>query len=219
MYKRQVLIRSAKHKIIQTEHIPESMLAESQDFEHMRDPFAMVNEQPLIPYSYAPFFPTMRRSAWCCLVSLQKDNKLIQTPVMVNRLSFQNLSKSFDKRQVKMIGKDIEGFKPEDWVIGTIKIPLGQPAPQQTGTVFFRVVVKSTDYFGSDLDFTMAMHVKEYSENEVDKLLNEGTDIYSDDSEEEDEELEEEEDEDSDSDYTDIDTDTEVEEDAAEDEK
>ncbi|CCF59640.1 hypothetical protein KAFR_0H02310 [Kazachstania africana CBS 2517] len=202
----KVLLRSAKHKLIPTEKFPAEMLEEPEDFEHMRDPFASMAKQPLVPYSFAPYFPTKRRNTWCCLVALQKDNKIAQTAMNIERLSFKNLSKHFDKRTVK----DLESgnFNPSDWEIGTIKIPLGQQAPKETGNVFFRIVIKSTDYFGSDLDITMKMHVQDPPKVEEAEDL----DIYdaSDESELEDSDEEDE----SDSDYTDIDTDTEVEEDA-----
>ncbi|CCD27314.1 protein-transporting protein SEC63 NDAI_0K01230 [Naumovozyma dairenensis CBS 421] len=215
----KVLIRSAKHKIINTESFPESMLSEPQDFEHQRNPFSIIEEQPLIPYSYSPYFPVKRRSAWCCLIALQKDNKIIQTPAIINNLSFHNLSKSLDKREVKMAGKDIKGFIPEDWEIGTIKVPLGQPAPNQEGAVYFRIILKNTDYFGADLDFTMTMNVREYSEKDLQQMREESYNNDDEDSDvdESEEELEESDDEGSDSEYTDIDTDTEVEEDAVED--
>lgn len=205
----KLLVRSAKHKIIPSDKFPEIMLQEPQTFEFQKDPFVIMEDQPTIPYSYAPFFPTKRRNAFCCLVGLQKDGKLLQTPIVVEKLSFKNLTKNFDKRQIKDINKD---FHPEEWEIATIKIPLGQPAPAETGDVFFRVIIKSTDYFTSDLDFTMTMQVRnlpvqtQQSKEDEEETENESAEDSEND--------EDEEEEDSDSDYTDIDTDTEIEEDA-----
>ncbi|QLG70690.1 hypothetical protein HG535_0A06320 [Zygotorulaspora mrakii] len=212
----KLLIRSAKHKAIPAENFPQEMMEEPQDFEFQKDPFAVMLKEPLLPYSYAPFFPTKRRDGICCLVGLQKDGKLLQTPVTIQRLSLKNLTKDFDKRQIKELNND--NFKPEDWEIGTIKIPLGQPAPNETGDVFFRVIVKSTDYFTSDLDFTVAMQVRDSQEQYKQATEDEyETDEESD--KESDEDDEDDEDEVSDSDYTDIDTDTEVEEDAVDEKK
>lgn len=211
------LVRSAKQKNIPAEKFPDSMLEEPQDFEFQKNPFSILDSQPLMPYSYAPFFPTKRRNALCCLVALQKDAKLIQTPVIIKNLSLQNLSNDFDKREVKDLD---ENFKPEDWLIGTIKIPLGQPAPAETGDAFFRVIIKSTDYFTADLDFTMTMQVREPPVLREEKAINyDEDDMTEDESSDESENDDDEENEDSDNDYTDIDTDTEVEEDAVDESK
>ncbi|EDO17134.1 hypothetical protein Kpol_1072p4 [Vanderwaltozyma polyspora DSM 70294] len=201
----KLLVRSAKHKYIPIDKFTDELLAEEEDFESQRDPFAMVLEQPLLPYSYAPYFPTKRVNNWYCLVSLQKDNKIIQTPVPVERLSFRNLDKDLDKRLIKEL--DDKNFDPSEWEIGTFKVPLGQPAPKEKGDAYFRIVLKSTDYFGSDLDFTVEMKVRDPVEEKVEEVYSEeDEDEDSEDSEDEDESDEEDE---SDSDYTDIDTDTE----------
>lgn len=201
----KVLVRSAKHKIIPTEKFPAEMMKESQEFEDLKDPFAKMLKQPALPYSFAPYFPAKRRNAWVCLIGLQKDNKLIQTPITVTKLSMKNLNNNFDKKLIKNLD---ENFKPEDWEIGTIKVPLGQQAPAEPGNIFFRVILKSTDYFGSDLDLTMMMQIKEPSKEEI------VDETYENDSESDYDSEDDGENEGSDSDYTDIDTDTEVEEDA-----
>ncbi|CCK72265.1 protein-transporting protein SEC63 KNAG_0J01840 [Huiozyma naganishii CBS 8797] len=199
----KVLVRSAKHKIITTEKFPSERFEESQDFEDMKDPYARASKQPIMPYSFAPKFPVKRRNAWCCLVVTQKDNKIIQSPFVVERFSLKNLSNEFDKLKVKDLDAE---FNPEDWEIGTINIPLGTQAPPANGKYFFRVIVKSTDYFGSDIDITMTMNVRDPPKLEVADDVYDASDSENDDDDENDDE--------SDSNYTDIDTDTEVEEDA-----
>ncbi|SCV02519.1 LAME_0H02322g1_1 [Lachancea meyersii CBS 8951] len=207
----KVLVRSAKHKFFGPNLIPDEMCQDEQDFDSLRDPFASILEQPRLPQTFAPHFPGKRSGCWCALVVLQKDGKVIQTPMLIDRLSFANLNKDFDKRTVKDLEKD---FKPEDWVIGTIKIPFSQPAPAEKGDFFFRVIVKSTEYFGPDLDFTLAMAVREPSE--VEEMEKEGA-AYGSDSEDDDSDLEEDDEsndelDEEESDYTDIDTDTDDEE-------
>ncbi|CAI4064559.1 hypothetical protein N7582_002734 [Saccharomyces uvarum] len=207
----KVLVRSAKQPLLPTNLIPEDKLVESQDFESQRDPFAMMSKQPLVPFSFAPLFPTKRRCNWCCLVSSQKDGKLLQTPIIVEKLSYKNLNDDkdfFDKRIKLDLTKD-DKFNINDWDIGTIKIPLGQPAPETVGDFFFRVIVKSTDYFTTDLDITMNMKVRDLP------AVEEQVDIYSeeDDDYSSDEDESGSDDESDASDYTDIDTDTEAEED------
>ena len=208
----KVLVRSAKHKLIPADKFPQEKYEESKSFEDLKDPFAQMGEQPMLPYTFAPYFPTKRRNAWCCMVILQKDNKIIQNPLVVEKLSLKNLQNHFGKLDIKDLDKD---FNPEDWEIGTIKIPLGQQAPPEKGHYYFRIVIKSTDYFGSDLDFTMAMHVRDPPKLEIDEIEKEMNELYSDDDEEDDFE----DDEEDYSDYTDIDTDTEVEDDTILEEK
>lgn len=217
----KVLISSPKHKIIPRDKFADELLQEPQTFEFQKDPFSIMARQSRIPYTYAPFFPAKRRGAFVCVVVMQKDGKVFQPPMTVDRLdSFENLDISFDKRQFKEIPED---FKPEDWSIGTIKIPLGQPAPPQVGTADFRVIIRSTDYFGPDLDFTMKMEIKdpntvpEYNQANAGNKNNESNDEDEDGStENESQESEDDDDSDSESDgddFTDIDTDTEVEDD------
>ncbi|SCU79723.1 LAFA_0B05204g1_1 [Lachancea sp. 'fantastica'] len=206
----KVLVRSAKHKFFPPNMIPDEMCLDRDDFESMKDPFASTLEQPRLPQTFAPYFPGKRSGCWCALVVLQKDGKVIQTPMLIDRLSFENLNKDFDKRTVKNLEEE---FKPEEWVIGNIKIPFSQPAPEEKGDFFFRVIVKSTEYFGPDLDFTLSMAVRDPSP--VEQMEKEAADEASeseddsdlDENDDSNDELDEEE-----SDYTDIDTDTEDEE-------
>ncbi|QLQ81412.1 hypothetical protein HG537_0F01730 [Torulaspora globosa] len=204
----KLLVRSPQHKSIPSDKFPESMLEEPQDFEFQQNPFNIMESEPLIPYSYAPFFPSKRRNAFCCLVALQKDAKILQTPVIVQRMSFENLTKNFDKREIKDLDAN---FNPKDWKISTIKIPLGQPAPDETGDVYFRVIIKSTDYFTTDLDFTVNMQVRDQPVQPKTVDYAETSETEDESSDNSDAEDDDEADNGSESDYTDIDTDTEVE--------
>ncbi|GMM56918.1 protein-transporting protein [Maudiozyma humilis] len=201
----KVLVRSAMHRVIPTDKFPAEMLAEPQDFEHMKNPFASMEKQPVLPTSYAPRFPVPRRNAWMCLLALQKDVRILQTPYKLERLSLANMHNHLDKRTVAKLGPD---FDPHQWEVASIRMPLGQQAPQEVGAVHMRVVIKATDYFGADLDLTMTMDVREPPR--VDEVRD---DIYADDSDDgDDSEADgESDDEDSDEEYTDIDTDTDAE--------
>ncbi|CCE63985.1 hypothetical protein TPHA_0G01480 [Tetrapisispora phaffii CBS 4417] len=203
----KILVHSARQKVISEKKFPEKYLEDDEDFETIKDPYSNLQTIPLTTYSFSPYFPAKRRSDWVCLIGLQKDNKIIQTPVTIDRLSFKNLNNEFDKRLITEIND--KNFNPEEWDIAKINIPLGQPAPNEKGTAFFKVVIKSADYFGPDLEFTMKMDVIDPPPFE------EKEEIYEDDSEDNEsgesdgEESEEESEDDNDSDYTDIDTDTE----------
>ncbi|CCH59212.1 hypothetical protein TBLA_0B03730 [Henningerozyma blattae CBS 6284] len=213
----KVLVRSPKHKFIPLKKFPDETLQEPTDFDFLKDPFASMNEKPLLPYSFAPFFPSSRRNAWCCLVALQKDLKILQSPFILERLSLTNLTKDLDKRVLKELGDD---FDPKDWEIGSIRIPLAQAAPPEKGDFPFRIIIKSTDYFGCDLDFTIFMHVSDMTEEEKrDESQNLLNDLDSSEDDISDDGDEDEDDSEYDSDLTDIDTDTETEESDVEDEK
>lgn len=216
----KVLVRSPKHKIFPSSLIPEEKIVGSDPLLLDQDPFEQVLEQPLLPETFAPLYPVKRRGGWYCVIASQKDGKITQTPSVTQRLSLENLSKDFDKRLIKDVEKE---FNSDDWTIGTFVIPFAQPAPQEEGTYFFRVVIKSSEYFGADLDFTVPLAVEnpavEVVSDPKKEIISEldsdsGSDVdsrkdlgdsegdYDDDSDEE-------------SDFTDIDTDTE---DEAEDE-
>ncbi|SSD61521.1 related to Protein translocation protein SEC63 [Saccharomycodes ludwigii] len=222
----KILIRSPKQKFIQADKFPEDFVNRNDelydDFESQRDPFtSAVKNQPLTPYIYAPHFPVEKRATWYALVISQKDNKIIQTPSMVSHLSFANLSDKNIKLYQKTIDNDpkIHDFNPEDWVVGTIKVPFSQPAPQEKGMYFYRIVVSSCDYFGCDLDATIVLEVKDAP---VEELKTSDDDELEDSDEDEESNAADEENEDEDyssSEFTDIDTDTEEEEEEEEEEK
>ncbi|BAO39751.1 protein translocation protein SEC63 [Kluyveromyces marxianus] len=208
----KVLIRSPKHKLFPKSLIPEEKLLGDDPLMLEQDPFEKMLEEPLLPETFAPLHPTRRRTCWYSIVVSQKDGKIIQTPSITQRLSVENLNVDFDKRIVKDVEKE---FKADDWVVGTISVPFAQPAPQDEGSYFFRVVIKSPDYFGSDLDFTVPLVVKR-APVEVDpkkEILHElGSDEEEDDDAQdsaEDEDDSDASDDEYDSDITDIDTDTE----------
>lgn len=218
----KVLVRSPRHKLFPNSLIPAEKIAGDDPLLLEQDPFEKLLEQPLLPETFAPLLPTKRRTCWYALVVSQKDGKIIQTPSLAQRLSLENLDVNFDKRVIKDLDKE---FNAEDWTIGTFSIPFAQPAPKEEGTYFFRVVIKSPDYFGSDLDFTVPLTVKNtpietdpkkeiLEELDSDDSGNEGeenTGYSSEDFDESDgDDLEE------DSDFTDIDTDTEDEHEATE---
>ncbi|CDO93160.1 unnamed protein product [Kluyveromyces dobzhanskii CBS 2104] len=213
----KVLVRSPKHKIFANSLIPSEKVIGDDPLLLEQDPFEKQLEEPLLPQTFAPLHPTKRRTCWYAFVVSQKDGKIIQTPSMTHRMSLENLDVKFDKRLIKEAEKE---FKPEDWTVGTISIPFAQPAPKEEGTYFFRVVIKSPDYFGADLDLTVPLVVKsapveadpkiqnleklDSNEPENDAEVNAG--YSSDDSDNSSDDESEDE-----SDFTDINTDTEAE--------
>lgn len=219
----KVLVRSPKSKFISGEIFPEDKINYyHDDFENLKDPFQKIAEQPIVPQTFAPRFPVLRHSTYATLVINQTDNKIIQTPSKTNNLHFENIKNEailsqFDKYLTKDVKLDKENFKADEWKVSTIKIPFGQPAPQEKGITFYRIVVSNTDYFGGDLDFTMPMEVKDLPPlTEAEKLEIEMQEVYESESESDDDDDDEKDehgsDYDSESDFTDIDTDTEGEE-------
>lgn len=207
----KVLVRSPRQKLIPNTLFSKELLEAVDPLGLDQDPFEVAMEQPLLPETFAPAFPVKRRGGWYCLVVSQKDNKVVQTPSLVSRLSLENMKIDFDKRKVKNVEKE---FDSKEWVVGTFVLPFAQPAPNEEGTFFFRIVIKSTDYFGSDLDFTVPMVVKN-APIEADPKAEAIKELYSDEEESEKDDSEDSGAEDSDeefeddTDFTDIDTDTE----------
>ncbi len=64
--------------------------------------------------------------------------------------------------------------------VGTFKIPVSSPTPDQVGTYQFRIRLLNTGYFGTDVDFPINMVVEEP------KLIEESGDLYGIDAPEED---------------------------------
>ncbi|CCH42960.1 putative membrane protein [Wickerhamomyces ciferrii] len=204
----KVVVKSAKHH--GETQISEDKLKENDTLETLRDPYQIVNAQPSLPKSFAPFFPTERRGGFVALTSLQKDTKITESPAFFQKLSLSNLE--LTQEQYK------DGSKVS---VGTFKIPITSPTPAQEGKYQFRVVIKSTDYFTQDLDFPVIMHVQNPPRLEevnydipdpdedslagaVAQMKGEKVKRVDDDSDDEDSEFEEEL-----SDFEDINTDTE----------
>jgi len=209
----KVVAKSAKHhgQVV----IDESKLKEDESMDSLRDPFKIVVNQPELPTSYAPYFPLEKQGGYVAFVVLQKDSKITDSPAFFQNLDLSNLE--LTQEQYK------DGSKVQ---VGTFKIPVPQPTPNEEGKYQFRVILKSTDYFTQDLDFPVIMHVQNPPKlEEIDydipdpdedsiagamaQLKGERVNRIDGDSDDEDEsDFEEEE-----TDFTDIDTDTDAEDD------
>ena len=130
----------------------------------MRDPFKMLKDQPDLPPAFAPYFPTSMKTQWTSLLAIQKDGKLVEQPATTTNLDLSNLKLSPEEFKASL--KD----KGKDFVIGTIKIPLTQPAPPKEGNYEFRLMIKSNNYFGTDLDLPLVMVVKNPTEKVNEKI-------------------------------------------------
>lgn len=205
----KVLVRSPKHHGVAK--IEASKLKEEETHENLSDPIRMMFEQPQLPIAHAPYFPEERQSGYIAFVVLQKDGKICESPVIIKNLSLENLA--LEESEFK------DGTKLQ---VGTFKIPLTQPTPKETGHFQFRVIIKSLDYFTTDIDVPVNMHVQNPPKvEEVDYDIPtpkedsiagamaglRGEDVGAIDSDEDDSEFEEDED------FTDIDSDTDAEQD------
>ncbi|KAH3664312.1 hypothetical protein WICMUC_005840 [Wickerhamomyces mucosus] len=146
----KVLVKSPLHKGSNfVKKIPEIFLKEDESFEYLKDPFKIVNEQPILPKTYAPYFPVEKISNYIAYIIVQKDGKIADNPIFVQNLDLSNLELSQNQFE------NLENFK-----IGTFKIPFNQPTPNELGKYQFRVIIKSLDYFVPDLDFPVIMNVE-----------------------------------------------------------
>lgn len=145
------LVKSPKLK--SCPEISDERLKDEDTLEYLKNPFKSNEEQPHLPYSYAPYFPAGILNSWTAFIVNQKDNKLVEgsEASMLENLDLSNL----DITQEKWI----EG-KEEDVVISSFKIPLNSPSPGTTGDHHFRLIMKNNAYFGSDVDVPLVMTVK-----------------------------------------------------------
>lgn len=204
----KVVVKSAKHH--GETKIDPSKLEEDESLENLRDPYKITLEQPSLPKSFAPYFPLEKTGNFVALVLAQKDGKITDAPAIFNNLDLSNLE--LTEEQYK------DGSKVK---VGTLKIPIPSPTPADEGKYPFRVIVKSTDYFTQDLDFSVVMHVQNPPKiEEVDyeipdpdedslagamaQMKGEKVNKIYEDSDDDESDLEDEE-----SDFTDINTDTE----------
>lgn len=162
----KLLVKSPTHHgVVKAADVASKKLEEEDTFETLKDPFKIVKEQPRLPPAYSPYFPAENRaSSFISLLALQKDGKLVEQPEVFTNLDLSNLALSVEqfKASLKENGKD--------FAIGTFKVPLTQPAPPKEGNYEFRLLIKSADYYGADLDIPLVMSVKEPTEKVNEKI-------------------------------------------------
>ncbi|KAI5954316.1 SEC63 [Candida jiufengensis] len=157
------LVKSPKLK--SCPEIDEERLKDEETLEYMKNPFVVNEQQPKLPFAYAPRFPLPIRQNWSCFVIQQKENKILEDtkPSILENIDLSNLN-----------------LTQEEWeygskcTIGTFKIPI--PAPSgNVGTYYYRVVLKSNSYYGVDVDIPVDLDVvplpKEKSLAGIKKLM------------------------------------------------
>ncbi|CAH2350374.1 protein translocation protein Sec63p [[Candida] railenensis] len=145
------LIKSPYHK--SCPEIDDEDLKDEETIEYMRDPVTTTNEsQPLLPYTYAPYFPSNFRNNWFGYLISQRDNKLVEgsSVATLENVSLANLA--LTKEQF---------IKGEGLTISTFKIALTTPTPGAEGNYTFRLVLKNNGYFGCDVDIPITMTVEQ----------------------------------------------------------
>ncbi|ODV79964.1 translocation protein [Suhomyces tanzawaensis NRRL Y-17324] len=143
------LVKSPKLK--SCPEIDESRLKDEETLDYMRNPASINEKQPVLPYSYSPFFPSNVRNSWTAFLLSQKDAKLVEgtTSYKLENVDLSNLA--LDQETWK---------KGEDVTIGTFKINLAVPTPQNIGIYHFRLILKNNAYFGCDVDIPVELEVK-----------------------------------------------------------
>ncbi|EMG48666.1 SEC63 Protein translocation protein SEC63 [Candida maltosa Xu316] len=129
--------------------IADERLKDEETLEYMKNPLIVNEQQPQLPYSYAPYFPQAFRNSWSCYVIAQKDNKLLEdsTSYILENADLTDLDISQD-----------EWIKGTDVKIGTFKIQLPSPTGN-VGQYHYRLVMKNNAYFGADLDIPIDVEV------------------------------------------------------------
>ena len=145
------LVKSPKLK--SCPEIDESRLKDEETLEFLKDPFKINTEGPLLPYSYAPFFPNAVLNNWKGFLISQKDNKLVENSSIID-LSHADISNINLNQQQWIDGKE------ENVIISTLNIQLPTPTPANPGNTHYRVILKNNAYFGVDLDIPVTLEVQ-----------------------------------------------------------
>lgn len=119
-----------------------------EPIEVLKEPTITNSEAPLLPATYAPYFPALHQGKWVVFVTSDKDNKIVEGPGEILRLDVSNLS------NLK------PGAEVEDGVVGTFKIQLKNPTPMFPGKFSYKVNVLNTAYFGVDAVEKLNIEVK-----------------------------------------------------------
>ncbi|ANB11848.1 protein-transporting protein SEC63 [Sugiyamaella lignohabitans] len=118
----------------------------------LREPLHTNDLPPVIPYASAPYFPGVYRPNWYGFIVNEKDNKIIDGPAELTRLSYQNLSLS---------DKDISSKSADNKLaVATFKIQLTTATPPFPGTFSFKLMLLSSGYFGTDIIESVKMTVE-----------------------------------------------------------
>lgn len=164
------LIKGARLK--SSPEIDEERLKVEETMDYLRDPFKSNEEQPPLPFAYAPYFPGSIRNAWTGYLISQKDNRLSEgtSSYLVQNVDLSNLELTQEK------WKDGK----EDVTIGTFNIKLEAPTPPMAGSFHFRVILKNNAYFGCDVDLPVELLVEDPPQKPIMNIKQED---YSDDDE------------------------------------
>ncbi|KAI5962431.1 SEC63 [Candida pseudojiufengensis] len=157
------LVKSPKLK--SCPEIDEERLKDEETLEYMKNPFTVNEQQPKLPFAYAPNFPLPIRQNWSCFVIQQKENKIFEDtkPLILENIDLSNLNLTQEEW--------IDGTK---CTIGRFNIPIPTPSGN-VGTYYYRVVLKSNAYYGVDVDIPVDLEVvplpKEKSLAGIKKLM------------------------------------------------
>ncbi|GEQ68385.1 hypothetical protein JCM33374_g2053 [Metschnikowia sp. JCM 33374] len=132
--------------------IEESRLADEETFEDLKNPLRSNEDGPLLPHSYAPYFPRKIASTWEGFIVNQKDAKFIEgtEPAILDRVDLSNLELTQEQWKEGQEGTV---------VISTFKIRITVPTPPTEGLFHFRLLLKSNSYFGNDVDIPLELNV------------------------------------------------------------
>ena len=132
--------------------VEEDKFLEEETIEDLKNPLKSNEDAPLLPLSYAPYFPRKIENYWAAFIVNQRDSKFIDGTevVQMERVDLSNLS-----------------LKQEEWIKGeegnvvmsTFKIKLNVPTPPTAANYHFRLIMKNNAYFGADVDIPLEMTV------------------------------------------------------------
>ncbi|KAG5420692.1 SEC63 [Candida metapsilosis] len=141
------LVKSPKLK--SCPEIEDDRLKDEETLEYMKNPFSVNEVAPKLPYAFTPFFPQPVRSSWTGYVIAQRENKLVENSqaYVLENIDLSNLNLTQE-----------EWINGEKVVVSTFKIPLPVPV-SSVGKYYYRLIIKSNAYYGSDVDVPIDLEV------------------------------------------------------------
>lgn len=141
------LVKSPKLK--SCPEIEDDRLKDEETLEYMKNPLIVNEQQPQLPYAYAPYFPQPFRNSWNCYVINQKENRLLED-------STSYTMENIDLSNLELLQE--AWIKGSDAVIGAFKIQLPSPTGN-VGKYYYRLIMKNNAYFGADVDIPIDLEV------------------------------------------------------------
>lgn len=122
---------------------------EETNIKVLQEPLSTNDKAPVIPYAQAPYYPGFYRPAWYGFIIGERENKVVDGPAEMTRVSYDNLRLS-----------DKELQDGTQLTIATFKMQITSASPPFPGEFAFKLALYSSGYFGCDIVQPISMIVQ-----------------------------------------------------------